>query len=396
MEGREGLFSRNEPSRSSIRPQSGGRKSLETAENKQRQTIGGYRGGNRESASPASSPTAKYVATAHTPMDNLKQWELVECDRRLQVVEKRSASSKGAAIERTPSLNRKNATPIADRRNLAIDASLEEKLKAFKESNIIQPVAAPRRDDKADRLPINLDLILKQRKGSSAAESTDMLQRLEQQVKAIEMDTLAARTRQLEFSSDFEPEIRYTDLRYREHEDLLRNVTDDEAEGASPLHRGDATRNSTGNAGVTTKKASTKLSRTASDTRRGQEAEVPLRAQTRVQQARALVAARANNAKKDHRHHQQQQQQQQRQTTTVSSASKPLSNVTQKSGVSEKERKLVAAGEPSRGSEIVGNLPFKCCGHFCKGPDLHAESRYSCVRTNNGQIPRRELFDSGD
>lgn len=232
MEGREGLFSRNEPSRSSIRPQSG-RKSLETAENKQRQTTigGGYRGGNREPASPAS-PTAKYVATAHTPMDNLKQWELVECDRRLQVVEKRSASSKGgAAVERTPSLNRKNATPIADRRILAIDASLEEKLKAFKESNIIQPVAAaPRRDDQADRVPINLDLILKQRKGS-AAESTDMLQRLEQQVKAIEMDTLAARTRQLEFSSDFEPEIRYTDLRYREHEDLLRNVTDDEAEG---------------------------------------------------------------------------------------------------------------------------------------------------------------------
>ncbi|KAK9294331.1 hypothetical protein QLX08_011010 [Tetragonisca angustula] len=322
MEGREGLFSRNEPSRSSIRPQNG-RKSLETAESKQRQMIGGYRGGNREPA----SPTARYVATAHTPMDNLKQWELVECDRRLQVVEKRSATSKG---ERTPSFNRKNATPIADRKILAIDASLEEKLKAFKESNIVQPVVAPRRGDEVSRVPINLDLILKQRKGS-AVESTDMLQRLEQQVKAIEMDTLAARTRQLEFSSDFEPEIRYTDLRYREHEDLLRNVTDDEAEGASPLHRGDATRNSTGNAGVTTKKASTKLSRTASDTRRGQEAEVPLRAQTRVQQARALVAARANNAKKDHRH------QQQRQTTTVSSAIKPLSDVTQKSGVNEKE-----------------------------------------------------------
>ena len=159
-------------------------------------------------------------------MDNLKQWELVERDRRLQVVEKRSASSKGVVVERTPSFNRKNATPIADRKIFAIDASLEEKLKAFKESNIIQP----RRDDEANRAPINLDLILKQRKGS-AVESTDMLQRLEQQVKAIEMDTLAARTRQLEFSSDFEPEIRYTDLRYREHEDLLRNVTDDEAEG---------------------------------------------------------------------------------------------------------------------------------------------------------------------
>ena len=110
---------------------------------------------------------------------------------------------------------------------------------------------------------------------------------------------------------------------------------------ASPLHRGDATRNSTGNAGVTTKKASTKLSRTASDTRRGQEAEVPLRAQTRVQQARALVAARANNAKKDHRH------QQQRQTTTVSSAIKPLSDVTQKSGVNEKEVDIVYSVDSS-------------------------------------------------
>jgi len=75
-------------------------------------------------------------------------------------------------------------------------------------------------------------LILKQQRtasmGTTTVESTDMLQRLEQQVKAIEMGTIAARTHQLENSSDFGAEVQ---LRYREHEDLLRNVTDDEAEG---------------------------------------------------------------------------------------------------------------------------------------------------------------------
>lgn len=176
------------------------------------------------------------MATARTPMDNLKQWELVEHDHRLQVIEKGSManpSSKGGVVKRSPSVAGNDATSIAGKK--AIEASLEEKLKAFRNSNIVQPIAVrPRRDDdRSDsdaKLPVKLELILKQRKGSGA-ESTDMLQRLEQQVKAIEMDTLAARTRQLEISSDFEPEILYTDLRYREHEDLLRNVTDDEAEG---------------------------------------------------------------------------------------------------------------------------------------------------------------------
>ncbi|XP_043582400.1 serine/threonine-protein kinase MARK2-like isoform X4 [Bombus pyrosoma] len=342
MEGRESVFSRAQPSRSSVRSQSE-RQSLETpnvatTENKQRQ-IGGYRSANREPTSLTSAP-GRYVATARTPMDNLKQWELVEHDHRLQVIEKGSManpSSKAGVVKRSPSVAGNDATSIAGRKVAAIEASLEEKLKAFRNSNIVQPIAVrPRRDDdRSDsdaKLPVKLELILKQRK-ASGAESTDMLQRLEQQVKAIEMDTLAARTRQLEISSDFEPEILYTDLRYREHEDLLRNVTDDEAEGASPLHRGDATRNSTGNAGVTTKKATTKLSRTASDTRRAQEAEVPLRAQTRmVQQARAFVAARANNnAKKD------QRLQQRRQTNAVNNAIKPSSDIMQKSGINEKE-----------------------------------------------------------
>lgn len=117
------------------------------------------------------------------------------------------------------------------------------------------------------------------------------------------------------------------------------------------MHRGDATRNSTGNAGVTTKKATTKLSRTASDTRRAQEAEVPLRAQTRmVQQARAFVAARANNnAKKD------QRQQQRRQTNAVNNAIKPSSDIMQKSGINEKEVDIVYNGRQlNRSSKSFG------------------------------------------
>ncbi|XP_031369547.1 serine/threonine-protein kinase MARK2-like isoform X12 [Apis dorsata] len=330
MENQErSLFTRMQPSRDSIRLQIG-RKGFETGKvtsttESSKQCQIGERHPTKKHISPTSS--GKYVATPRPTMDNLKQWELVECGHSLRVVEKRIGAKpreemSGTDVdERISSFAGRKTLP----ENIAIDANLEEKLKAFKDSKIVQPILAPQHECADDaKVPINLELILKQRKGP-AIESTDMLQRLEQQVKAIEMDTLAARTRQLEFSSDFEPEIRYADLhRYREHEDLLRNVTDNEAEG-SPLHRGDATRNSTGNAGIVTKKASTKLSRTASDSRRGQEAEVLLRAQARVSQARVLI--QANNAKK----HQRQQQQRQ------SSAVRPLSTVTQKSAQNEKE-----------------------------------------------------------
>ncbi|KAF7401174.1 hypothetical protein HZH68_006994 [Vespula germanica] len=134
---------------------------------------------------------------------------------------------------------------------------------------------------------------------------------------------------------------------------------------ASPLHRGDATRNSTGNASIASKKpSSVKLSRTASDTRRGQETEIPLRAQTRVQPVRTLV--RPIITKKDHQrqlqqqqqqlqlqqqqqqqlqqqqqhhhhHHHHQQQQQQQQNNIVSSSFRPLSDVMQKGVRNEKE-----------------------------------------------------------
>lgn len=104
---------------------------------------------------------------------------------------------------------------------------------------------------------------------------------------------------------------------------------------ASPLQRGDATRNSTGNAGIVPKKLAVKLSRTASDTRRGQEAE--MRTQSRMPQTRALV--RPIVAKRDHqqRHQQQQQQQQQQNNAAISIPLRPLSDIMQKSIQSEKE-----------------------------------------------------------
>lgn len=189
------------------------------------------------------------MSGSHTPLESLKQWELVEDDRGLQVIEKRAGAPspikpKEATIPGIASpLYEHRSTPVSGRRLISgtsVDASLEEKLRVFNQSKIIQPIGLPlaQQRELAPSLtepksqPLSLDLILKQqqqqqRTSSTTAESTDMLQRLEQQVKAIEMSTIAAR-RQLGNSSDFGPEVQ---LRYREHEDLLRNVTDDEADG---------------------------------------------------------------------------------------------------------------------------------------------------------------------
>ncbi|CAK9801131.1 Serine/threonine-protein kinase MARK2 [Anthophora plagiata] len=339
-------FSRTQPSRGSIRSQTG------RITDNQRQLTTRASGKESNANTPVSSGGGGRYVAPHTPMDNLKQWELVECDRGLRVVEKAGGGGGGSArgVERSPRsiVGNDTAGPITNRRtlpaNIPIDLNLEETLKAFKNSKIIQPIIESEQQDRSDddsaNIPINLDLILNQRKGT-AAESTDMLQRLEQQVKAIEMDTLAARTRQLELSSDFESDIRYRELRYREHEDLLGNVTDDEAEGASPLHRGDATRNSTGNTGVTAKKTSSKLSRTASDTRRGQEGEISLRSRVQVRMnARPIITKKDHRHQQQHQHQhqQQQQQQQQRQNNAVSGGTlRPLSDIMQKSGQNEKE-----------------------------------------------------------
>lgn len=262
MEDRESPFARTQPSRSSIRPASILRKAAMLAVNNSSSGVGGgHETGRQEVTSPKTMN--KRLPTAHTALDNLKQWELVEDGNKgLQVVEKRN-STKGPPS--SPS-SYGNKTPVFTRRtmpvdNAMIDVNFEEKLKAFKNSKIIQPILEPplislpneqEMSIDSSKSPVSLNLILKQRQeqqqqqqqlqhqqqqqqqqfcksSNTTKESTDMLQQLEQQVKAIEMGTIAAaKTRQLENSEEFRPEV---ELRYREHEDLLKNVTDDEAEG---------------------------------------------------------------------------------------------------------------------------------------------------------------------
>ncbi|XP_011642856.1 serine/threonine-protein kinase MARK2-like isoform X5 [Pogonomyrmex barbatus] len=345
MDDRESPFVRTQASRSLIRPQAGARKFLtppSPAERVVRQLVNRQTADESEAMNRMGMP--KRLSAPHAPLEGLKQWELIEGDRGLQVVEKRTG---GLSPIRPKEMVVPAASPVYSRAPVSVkrllsdtnvDANLE-KLRAFNESKIIQPLGppfvqqqrttespAPFTPQSAEpKAPLSLDLILKQQRtapAKPAVESTDMLQRLEQQVKAIEMGTIAARTRQLENSLNFGGEVQ---LRYREHEDLLRNVTDDEAEGASLLQRGDATRNSTGNAGIAPKKPTVKLSRTASDTRRGQEVE--MRPQSRMPQTRAIV--RPIVPKKDH-------QQPQQENNAVAVPLRPLSDM-QKGIPSEKE-----------------------------------------------------------
>ncbi|XP_078048196.1 serine/threonine-protein kinase MARK2-like isoform X3 [Augochlora pura] len=330
MDGRDSPFIRTQPGRGSLRlPQN--RKGSATID------PDGQRSSNQTKDADKPKSPGRVKPLHAPPLENLKQWELVEGDRGLKVIEK-----KGLQSPRSKTVDEKRASVGAVRIEtgkapvgLTLYPDLEEKLMAFKDSKIVQPIVEV--EDDANP-PVSLGSILKQQKDNSAVEDcTEMLQRLERQVKAIEKNTLAARARQLVASSDLEPEVQ---MRYREHEDLLRNVTDDEAERATPLQRGDATRNSTGNAGITAKKATTKLSRTASDTRRGQEAEMSLRAHNRTHHTRGGPIT-----KKDHRQQQQQQQQlllqqqqqQQQQQNIVVSNVKPSSNITRKASLNEKE-----------------------------------------------------------
>lgn len=241
MDDRESPFVRAQASRSLIRPQARKLACLSPS-SATRQMTNRSPIVNREPMSPIVGGTPpKRLSASHAPLESLKQWELVEDDRGLQVVEKRTgAPSPIRPKEKVPGVASPlydRSTPVSGRRFLGgtnMDASLEEKLRVFNQSKIIQPIGlpfaqqelAPLTETEASQ-PLSLDLILKQQQQRSTIESTDMLQRLEQQVKAIEMSTMAARTT-LENSSDFGPEVQ---LRYREHEDLLRNVTDDETEG---------------------------------------------------------------------------------------------------------------------------------------------------------------------
>ncbi|XP_074095261.1 serine/threonine-protein kinase MARK2 isoform X3 [Cotesia typhae] len=258
--------------------------------------------------------------------DNLKQWELIEGDRGLKVVEKRSAleyslpkNFEKLSVPCSPSMSQMRKNNIQAEQNLW-NEDIVQKFKAFERSNIIKTSSpAPpvkqisnktNNGETVNDSPIKLDTILKP-KNPPGDQSIDMLDQLERQVKAIELGTIAARTK-LRDSNDLQPQIQ---LRYREHEDLLNNVTDDEADGAS-LQRGEAMRNSTGNAAI--KRPAVKLSRTASDTRRGQETEMPLKVQSRAQQL-ARVARPVVIKKSDSRHRPE-----------VSGALKPLTDIMQK------------------------------------------------------------------
>ncbi|XP_057323541.1 serine/threonine-protein kinase MARK2-like isoform X5 [Microplitis mediator] len=263
--------------------------------------------------------------TESSTFDNLKQWELIEGDRGLRVVEKRPTlecplpqSFDKYSIPSSPSVSQKFPTDIEVERSFW-NEDIVQKFKAFERSSIIKTVSPPIKpmNNKSNNgetnceNPIKLDTILKT-ENSPANHSIDMLDQLERQVKAIEMGTIAARTK-LRDSTDLQPQIQ---LRYREHEDLLNNVTDDEIDGASPLQRGEAMRNSTGNAAI--KRPAVKLSRTASDTRRGQETEMPLKVQSRAQQL-ARVVRPVVVKKSDSRHRPE-----------VSGTLKPLTDIMQK------------------------------------------------------------------
>jgi len=239
-------FVRMQPGRSMIRPQAAARKFFAPSppERTTRQ-LANRSVGEPEAMSPQATASKR---PSHGPLEALKQWELVEDDRGLQVVEKRASGPLVGPVRPTKELSLPVAssiygrTPVSGRKLLGQvpgAASPEEKLvRGYDESRIVQPMRLPlvQSREQTSEKPLSLDLILKQQQQqqqqqqrSATIESTDMLQRLEQQVKAIEMGTIAARTtRQLENSADFGPEVQ---LRYREHEDLLRNVTDDEAEG---------------------------------------------------------------------------------------------------------------------------------------------------------------------
>ncbi|XP_012285143.1 serine/threonine-protein kinase MARK2 isoform X14 [Orussus abietinus] len=248
---REIPLARSQPGRKSIRPSSF------------RRAVDADATRASHPASEAASPTTpgpKVEPSRTTTMEALKQWTLVEGDGGgLRVVERR--------VEAEPWRTR---SPAPRRAPLGPP---EAKFKAKAGPVDSGPSPPP-------NAPVNLGSIL----GCyvDPRESIDMLERLERQVKAIEMGTIAARTKLLgqdrtDVSAKIEP-----------REGLLANLPDDEPQGNHPFRRGEVTRNSTGNTGVVPKPTTTKLSRTASDTRRGQESDMFFKVQARTQKARNL------------------------------------------------------------------------------------------------------------
>jgi len=144
MDDRESPFVRTQASRSLIRPQTGARKFMmpSPAEKAVRQLV------NRVVGESETSPmvTSKRLSAPHTPMESLKQWELVEDDKGLQVVEKRTGALSPIRSKEIPASPLYGRTPVSVKRLLSdtnMDANLEEKLRVFNESKIIQPIGLP-------------------------------------------------------------------------------------------------------------------------------------------------------------------------------------------------------------------------------------------------------------
>lgn len=172
---------------------------------------------------PRASQVHDNKRSGSPALESLKQWELVEGDRGLRVVEKKF-NPPTVPIKSVKSY----AAPVPPVRAI-INDELARKFKAFERSSIVQVIPA-KMDDQDSKAPISLNAILKQTGDTRCVDkSIDVLDKLERQVKAIEMNTIANKSPAiLQNSCDLQSEIQ---LRYREHEDLLNNVTDDEAEG---------------------------------------------------------------------------------------------------------------------------------------------------------------------
>ncbi|XP_043461258.1 serine/threonine-protein kinase MARK2-like isoform X5 [Leptopilina heterotoma] len=292
----------------------------------------------------------KLPSRNNTTLEKLKQWELVKGDKGLRVVEKKSeknilSRSTSASEPRTTTAttiaNNYNQSPLPNRsinnQSHWTDAmtrrdhhhhhhhhhqqqqqqqqqqQIGERKMYFPMKNS-GPVSLPiTTSSHGVTGPVRLDMVLKQSENRNN-DSNDTLQQLEQQVRSIEVNTISAKKNQC-----LEQSLQNPYQRYAEHEDLLINV-DDEPEGVSTLRRGEATRNSTGgNVRHQGKRQVAKLSRTASDARRGPETEIPTRMQPRKQHT--LLPVRPFITRKHHRDEQQPQQQQ------SSSSMRPLTDL---------------------------------------------------------------------
>lgn len=246
----ETVLARNQLGRQSIRPSSF-RKTFNADSSQRRVTQLGSGGTDSKGSSPCST------SSPSTP-EGLKQWELVEGDAGLKVVEKKkgnsNSNSRANSASGSPVLNasphiRARARPLfvnEETQNSIVSQNIQDFENVL--ANKFRGFERPGNNDKiSPSHGIKLDTILNRNTMDDESSiqtsigiknSTDMLDQLERQVKAIEQGTIAAAARLQENNNNHRDGNVGSDkidneveLRYREHEDLLRNNTDDEAEG---------------------------------------------------------------------------------------------------------------------------------------------------------------------